>query len=382
MKTDNPIKNHCNYIGICGSCVLGNLNYEEQLAFKTKEHINNFSTLYNGDIEIFRSPVLGFRSRAEFKLYHQNGTLFYAMVDRDKKYLCIDMCMIVSKEIQTIMPKLLHILNSKEILGHRAFMVEFLSNENEMLVTIAYHKVLDDEWIKEAKAIEKELNIRLLGRSRGQKIVLSQDFITNTISTDEYSFKIIQKEGAFSQPNSFLNNHMISWIIKNIPKTKDLCELYCGGGNFTLPLSRYFDRVLATEISKTSIASAKQSCELNGITNIEFIRMSSEEFVEALEAKREFRRLKDVDLSKYSFYNKKKSSTIFVDPPRAGLDDGTLKLVGDFDNIAYISCNPTTLLKDLQTLCKTHKIIKFAFFDQFVWSPHIECGVILKNAKL
>ena len=73
---------------------------------------------------------------------------------------------------------------------------------------------------------------------------------------------------------------------------KDLCELYCGGGNFTIPLSKKFNKVLATEISKTSIKSALRNCALNNIENINFIRMSSEEFVEALNEVRVFNRLK------------------------------------------------------------------------------------------
>jgi len=131
--------------------------------------------------------------------------------------------------------------------------------------------------------------------------------------------------------------------------------------------------VLATEISKTSIKSAKTNCELNNINNIEFIRMSSEEFVEAKNKVREFTRLKDIDLDSYKF------STLFLDPPRAGLDVTTTKLAQNFEQIIYISCNPQTLHRDLETLTKTHTIEKFALFDQFAYSNHIESGAILKR---
>jgi tRNA (uracil-5-)-methyltransferase len=130
---------------------------------------------------------------------------------------------------------------------------------------------------------------------------------------------------------------------------------------------------LATEISKTSINSAKVNCQLNDIENIKFIRLAAQEFVEARKGVREFRRLKqeNVSLEDYNF------STIFVDPPRAGLDDTTRELCKEFEQIIYISCNPETLKRDLETLTKTHKIEKFAFFDQFAYSTHIESGVIL-----
>ena len=69
---------------------------------------------------------------------------------------------------------------------------------------------------------------------------------------------------------------------------------------------------------------------------------------------------------------------ILLDPPRAGLDETTTKLSQDFVNIIYISCNPETLHRDLLELTKTHTIEKFALFDQFAYSEHIETGVILK----
>ena len=167
---------------------------------------------------------------------------------------------------------------------------------------------------------------------------------------------------------------MIEWVLSNIStNNQDLCELYCGGGNFTIPLSSKFNKVLATEISKTSIKSAKLNCQLNNITNIDFIRMSSEEFIEAKTGVREFTRLKDIDLDSYNFH------TIFLDPPRAGVDSKTLKLAQEFEQIIYISCNPETLKRDLDILIKTHKIQHFALFDQFAFSKHIESGIILKK---
>jgi tRNA (uracil-5-)-methyltransferase len=103
--------------------------------------------------------------------------------------------------------------------------------------------------------------------------------------------------------------------------------------------------------------------------------MSAEEFVEALEEKRVFTRLKDVNLKDYDF------DSIFVDPPRAGLDDTTRALVKNFDQIIYVSCNPETLHRDLEELTKTHSIENFALFDQFSYTHHIESGLILKKIK-
>jgi tRNA (uracil-5-)-methyltransferase len=73
--------------------------------------------------------------------------------------------------------------------------------------------------------------------------------------------------------------------------------------------------------------------------------------------------------------------TVFVDPPRAGLDPATLECVRRFDTILYISCNPNTLRANLQALASSHSVSHFALFDQFPYTAHIECGVVLKRQK-
>ena len=85
----------------------------------------------------------------------------------------------------------------------------------------------------------------------------------------------------------------------------------------------------------------------------------------------QFHVLKDIDLDSYDF------SCIFVDPPRSGLDPNTEQLVSRFEQILYISCNPETLKENLREICKTHRIERFAIFDQFPWTKHLECGAYL-----
>ena len=70
---------------------------------------------------------------------------------------------------------------------------------------------------------------------------------------------------------------------------------------------------------------------------------------------------------------------MLVDPPRAGLDARTLAQVAGFDHIVYISCNPRTLLENLRALAPTHRIERCAAFDQFPYTPHLECGVSLRR---
>jgi len=369
----------CNYFGICGSCTLGGKSYDEQLNIKVNIEKKRFENLWTQGIDIIKSNDGSFRNRAEFRIWRtfdkdDNPKFSYAMNDKEKKSLPIESCSIVSTQIQKLMPLLIETIQNNETLNHKLFTCEFLSSTiGDILVTLIYHKKLDENWRVEAKKIEEQLKIKIIGRSRKQKVIVSDDFIDETLDISGEKFYFRYSEGGFTQPNQNVNTQMVSWVLNNIDAKDDLCELYCGGGNFTIPLSKKFNKVIATEISKTSIKSAKINCELNNINNIEFIRMSSEEFVEAKNKVREFTRLKDIDLDNYKF------STIFLDPPRAGLDETTTKLAQEFQQIIYISCNPETLHRDLEILTQTHEIEKFALFDQFAYSNHIESGVILRS---
>ena len=373
---------NCKYFGKCASCILYDKSYEEQLNFKLQREKERFSDFTTMDFDIIRSDKKAFRNRAEFRIWWDkdekgNEILSYAMNDFNKNILKIDSCQIVSPQIQEIMPKLLSLLMSDLTLSYKLFAVEFLgSTTNDMLVTLIYHKKLDDNWNELAKTIEEKLNIKVMGRSRKQKIILSSESINETLTINNQNFKFAYQEGGFTQPNTNVNIQMIEWVLNNIEtSSNDLCELYCGGGNFTIPLSTKFNKVLATEISKTSIKSALKNCELNNINKIGFIRMSAEEFVQGLQEVRTFNRLKDVNLKDYNF------DTIFMDPPRSGLDDTTRALAKDFEQIIYISCNPETLHRDLKELTNTHEIVRFALFDQFAYTNHIESGIILNKIR-
>jgi len=163
-----------------------------------------------------------------------------------------------------------------------------------------------------------------------------------------------------------------------LSKNSDLLELYCGGGTFTAALAQNFRTVLATEISKASVALAQANFKENDIKNVKVVRLSSEEFTDAYVNKRPFKRLQEADVKLEDFDIR----TVLVDPPRSGLDDATCELLSRFERIVYISCCPETLARDVAKLQATHTVQRAAAFDQFPYTHHLESGVYLvRNAS-
>ncbi len=236
----------------------------------------------------------------------------------------------------------------------------------------------------------QNLNVHLIGRATKTKIALDQDYIDERLPIAGKEMIYRQVENSFTQPNAAMNIQMLEWALDVTKGSKgdllelycgngnlslalarnfdrvlateiakpsvaaaqyniaanhidnvqiirmaaeamniqmlewaldvtkgskgDLLELYCGNGNFSLALARNFERVLATEIAKPSVAAAQYNIAANHIDNVQIIRMASEEFTQAMNGVREFNRLQGIDLKSYQ------CETIFVDPPRSGLD--------------------------------------------------------------
>ncbi|WP_373004298.1 tRNA (uridine(54)-C5)-methyltransferase TrmA [Sulfurimonas sp.] len=363
----------CKYFGECGACRVYEDGYDGQLNEKLELNRDRFLNFYEKKISVFKSPDSHYRSRSEFKIWHKGDDVYYGMNHLEHKgVVLVDDCPQVNKFIHTLMPKLLVAIKEKEI-GFKLFGADFLSSSSgEIVVSLIYHRKLDEYWQVKATEIAKELGIYIIGRSRKQKLIVGQDYITEHLNIENEVFRFKYIENSFTQPNSKVNEQMISWSLKSLSDCGgDLLELYCGAGNFTIPFAKKFSKVLATEISKPSINAAKENMILNDVHNIEFVRMSVEEFVEALDGKRGFRRMNEIDINSYNI------NTIFVDPPRSGMDEASCRFASRHDNILYISCNPETLVRDLEILGETHDVIDMALFDQFPYTHHVEMGVKL-----
>lgn len=369
---------NCKYFGECGACRVYEHGYDAQLEEKLKLNIDRFLPFYKDNISMFKSKDSHYRSRSEFKIWHKGDEIYYGMNHIDKKgVVLVDDCPQVNEFISILMPKLLLKIKDKEI-GFKLFGADFLSSSSgEIVVSLIYHRKLDMQWQEKAQEIAKELDIYLIGRSRKQKLVVGQDYITENLNVNGDIYRYNYIENSFTQPNTEVNEHMISWSLKGLDERRgDLLELYCGAGNFTIAFAKKFQKVLATEISKSSIDAAKANMILNGVKNIEFVRMSVEEFVQAIDGVREFRRMGDIDISSYNI------DTIFVDPPRSGMDENSCKFASRYEHIIYISCNPQTLVRDLEILSQSHVVIDMALFDQFPYTHHVEMGVKLIKKRL
>ncbi|MFT0518312.1 tRNA (uridine(54)-C5)-methyltransferase TrmA [Pseudomonas faucium] len=349
--------------------------YDAQLQAKVARLRDLLAPFGAPEPAVFDSPREHYRLRAEFRLWREDGQRHYAMFAPGDKHkaILIDEFPIASERINQLMPRLKAAWQASEALSNRLFQVEFLTTlAGDAMVTLCYHRPLDEAWEVAARALAETLGVSLIGRSKGKRLVIGRDYAVEKLDVAGRVFSYRQPEGAFTQPNGAVNQKMLSWAFEAIgERDDDLLELYCGNGNFTLPLATRVRQVLATEISKTSVNAALSNLDENAVANVRLVRLSAEELTQALNEVRPFRRLEGIDLKSYDF------GTVFVDPPRAGMDPDTCELTRRFERILYISCNPETLAQNIAQLQDTHRIERCALFDQFPYTHHMESGVLL-----
>lgn len=351
--------------------------YDELLSQKLAKIQPMLAPFFSGDPAVYASAPTGFRMRAEFRIWHEGDRLDYVMFRRGepRQPITVAHFPIACPQIQQLMPAVRERLTGNHELRHKLFQIEFLSTlAGDTAVTLIYHRPLTEAWDEAATNLAASLDISVIGRSRKQKRVIEKDWVNEVLHCRGVAYHYRQPEQAFTQPNARINEQMLEWALDQTEnQTGDLLELYCGIGNFTLPLAQQFERVIATELSKVATRAAEFNQQRNGIGNIEFVRMSAEDMTDAMDGKRAFRRLAHLNhpLADYDL------RTLLVDPPRAGLDPATLALAGRFETIVYISCNPQTLCENLAQLSASHEVAALAFFDQFPYTTHMECGVRL-----
>jgi len=352
--------------------------YELELHQKARSLESTFARALpvSSNIELHRCDLVsgGFRMRAEFAVKRsREGRLFHCMFD-GKEPVEVEHYPMGSSTMQRLMRNLLPAIQASELLSSKLFQVNYLTSlTGDAVVVLLYHKQLTDDWSAKAQMLEHTLNASVMGRARKQRIVLSKDYVIEELLVNNEHISLKLPEGQFSQPNSGVAAKMAAWTqsaAKQCPGSA-LLEMYCGSGTLTVPASRIFSKVLATEIAKPLVNAASYNMSANNANNVTFARLGAEEVRQAMSKERRFRRLEDanIDLNELD--------TVLVDPPRAGCGREVMQFLRRFSAIIYISCNPVSCCEDFETISDEFQIERIAAFDQFPYTDHLECGVLL-----
>lgn len=334
----------CKYSSICGGCQICDLDYQKQLKYK-KEKIEEIVSHYLK--EKIKVNDIVFSKDNEYRnkitLHISDKTIgFYKKESND--IIEIDECMLVDNKVNDIIKKLKKLVkkeehNLKEVIirltSLKQIMIIF-NGEIDESVVLKYFDFID--------------SIVINGK------VLKQEYIKERIGNYYYFIY----PNAFFQVNRFNTEKLYNEVIKQINKKYNkILDLYCGTGTIGISLSKYAEKVIGIEENKDAVYSANENKKLNSIDNIEFICGKVEDNID---------KLSDIDL-------------IVVDPPRSGLDKKTISNILRIkpEKIIYVSCDPMTLVRDLNNLITTYSIDSITPVDMFPNTYHVESVCVLER---
>ncbi len=158
--------------------------YEAQLAEKVVRLQSMMAPFSDLVPEVFRSPVSHYRMRAEFRIWHDGDDLYHIIFNQQtKSRIRVDSFPAASELINQLMTAMIAGVRNNPVLRHKLFQIDYLTTlSNQAVVSLLYHKKLDDEWRQEAEALRdalraQNLNVHLIGRATKTKIELDQDYI-------------------------------------------------------------------------------------------------------------------------------------------------------------------------------------------------------------
>lgn len=331
----------CKYSNICGGCHLIDMDYSSQLEFKKEKIKELFKKNLGLDI-ILDDVITGNKSNYRNKInLHVDGEKvgFYALESHD--LVEIDECYITKKEINDLLPKV----------------KDLAKNNNIDEVMIRYHNGL----ILSIKGnVSKDFLLKsFLDCSiiyLNNKKIKGNEVIENIL---DKRFRVSPK--SFFQVNTSVSSKMFLKVrsyIKNKSFNKAL-DLYCGTGVIGILISDLVNEVVGIEVISDAIEDANYNKRINDINNINFICDKVENRIDSF---------KDIDL-------------VIVDPPRSGLDKKSIANIMTIapKEIIYISCDPTTLTRDLKELRGKYDISNVSIADMFPNTYHCESITVLER---
>ncbi len=389
----------CPYFQWCGGCTWQNMDYADQLHFKreiVRESLAHIGGLQLPPVEttLPSDQIFGYRNKMEFSFSDKKWLMPEQLGDdRISRYfalglhvpgtfdkiLHIDQCLLQNETANEILRYISDYAqkNNLEPYGIRShegylrFLVLRTSHYNDKIlvnIVTAYDEQsllqpLADELMERFGVIAgvvNTINERLAQVAFGQKEILLAGVSSIQEKLGGYLFHI--SANSFFQTNTAQAEKLYGIVLEyaGLEKRRTVWDLYSGTGTIGLFLAREAENVIGFELIESAVRDAVKNAAVHGIENIQFIQG---DILEHIRTERE------------------KPDVIVTDPPRAGMHEKITRQIAAIrpERIVYVSCNPTTLARDLAILAPYYDIRAVQPVDMFPQTYHIETVVKLEK---
>ncbi len=364
IKVQTPSKERvqpfCRHYHQCGGCNLQHLEEPAQLQYK-QQALSGLMRKFSGQTLELSAPItgesLGYRRRARISVMLDKKTRqlqFGFRRKQSKQIVTVTDCPVLDVDLNAMLPELYQLLQTftrQDSIGH----VELVKGDNTKVMVLRHLKPLTSKEQQQLESFAKQHQATLYLMPQAEQLDLVFGEEAHYLETGT---KIPFAPNNFIQVNQTVNQKMVAqalaWL--ELSKADHVLDLFCGLGNFSLPMAQLAKSVIGVEGVDAMVVKASENARLNQIDNVSFYQANLEQ-----------------DMSSQPWASEK-FDKILLDPARAGASGIVDQLAGlGAQRVVYVSCNPATLARDSQSLLEQgYQLEKLGMLDMFPHTGHLE----------
>lgn len=366
VASDHRVTPFCKHFSICGGCAIQHIDSQQQISYKQETHINNMkkiSALECGDI---MPPLFGsaffYRRRARLgvKYVTKKQRVLVGFREKTHHYLAdIEYCPVLVEKFAEQIVNLQNLMEKLEAYN-KIPQIEVSAGDNRCAIILRHLVDLSEKDVNFLRVFAETEGIDIYSQRSGPasiKPLWPAKTETLFYRLINYDIKIYFHPADFIQVNGEMNNKMIAKALEllDLQATDRVLDLFCGIGNFSLPIAKYCQQLIGIEGEANLVRRAQENAKTNLIENVEFLQADLRQETE--------------------FLREQKLDKILLDPPRSGALEILPQITAlSAEKIVYVSCNSATFARDAGELAKLgYELQCTGVMDMFPQTAHVEC---------
>ncbi|MGR9114355.1 MAG: 23S rRNA (uracil(1939)-C(5))-methyltransferase RlmD [Gammaproteobacteria bacterium] len=375
-RSDVRVEAECLHFGVCGGCSFQHVESSAQI--RVKEGLLEEQFLRIGKVEIpeiwpsLDGPHWGYRRKARMgvKYVAKKGRVLVGFREKRQQYLAeIESCKVMHPLVGTKLMDLSEMLGGLTV-RDKIPQIEVAIGDEDCVLAV---RVLEPPTVEDKARMRDYAHrhgVSLCLQSKGPDTIApieGEPEVVPTYSLPDHDIVFRFRPAMFTQVNYEINRKMVNRVIEalELDQNDNVLDLFCGLGNFTLPMARYAGRVVGVEGDLPLVNHAQSNARLNGLDNVEF---------HAADLSKD---ITDLPWAKQR-YNK-----ILLDPSRAGASE-VLRHFKKWrpEQVVYVSCNPSTLARDAGILVNDmgYRLVKAGVMNMFPQTAHVESIALFEKS--
>ncbi len=377
------VEPECPHFSICGGCSLQHLAEDQQILLKQKVMLENLKRIGKAEpqsvLEPLSGPHWGYRRKARLgvRFVVKKDKMLVGFREKHSNFLAeLEICKVLHPDVGLHLRDLADLMLSLSIYNQIP-QVEVAYGDEQGAFIIRHLEPFNDEDLLKISAYAEKMALHIYLQPKGPDSITrlypsendgSEAFKPLSYSLPTYDIVNEFRPTDFTQVNMDINRKMIELALALMaPKADDrVLDLFCGLGNFTLPLARQVAHVTGVEGSSELVIRAKENALKNGIENTDYF---------AADLFKDFSDMK---------WAQQKYDCILLDPARSGAKE-IVEYLPKFGahTVVYVSCNPSTLARDTEIMVHTngYTLVKAGVMDMFPHTAHVESIALFVNEK-